>query len=105
MSTEDTPVVPPTELPPPPIALEPGATEVLRVWVAPGHEQQVSFKTTWEDPGVWGTLLAGIVRHAAEAYEKQGLDAQEVFERIYSIFEAEFIPAVDVAAEPDTPTQ
>ncbi len=85
----------PNDLLPPPLAMEPGAVEVLRVWVAPGHDQQVSFKTTWEDPGVWGTMLAGVVRHAAEAYEKQGHDPQQAFERIFAMFEAEFTPAVE----------
>ena len=103
MSTEENNK--PVELPPPPLALEPGAAEILRVWVAPGHDQQVSFKTTWEDPGVWGTLLAGIVRHAAEAYEKQGRDAREVFERIDATFESEFIPPVEIPVDSDTPTQ
>ena len=56
------------ELEPPPIAnTNSQAVEVLRVWAAPGHPQQLKLKTTWKDAGAWGLLLADIARHAANA--------------------------------------
>ncbi len=91
------------EIPPPPLAVEPGAIEILRVWVAPGHTQQSKLQMAWEDPGNWGLLLAGVARDVAAAYEQQGLDPQEAFERIYAVFESEFVPVTDADGEPVSP--
>jgi Domain of unknown function (DUF5076) len=47
------------ELEVPPIAnSHPQATEVLRVWAAPGLPQQLTLRITWKDSGAWGLLLA-----------------------------------------------
>lgn len=64
--TQETPTD--KELKKPPISKEEGAFEILRVWSGESLPLQVSLKTTWEDPGVWGLLLVDIARHAAKAY-------------------------------------
>ncbi len=46
------------ELTPPPIAENARAVEVLRVWEETEAAQQLVLKTTWEEPGAWGVLLA-----------------------------------------------
>ena len=83
-------------MPAPPLSSEEGAIEVLRVWVAPSQEQQANIRLTDADEGVWGLLLAGVVRDIANAYASQGRDPQEVFKRIFETFEAEFMPVQEV---------
>lgn len=84
------------ELEPPPIATaKPEAIEVLRVWAAPDSPQQLTLRTTWKDPGAWGLLLADVVRHAAQAYERDGHDESEVRGRIREAFDAEWASPTD----------
>ncbi len=73
----------------PPNAKSPGATEVLRVWAAPGQPQQLVLKTTWKEPGAWGLLLADVARHAAKAYANDGLNEAETLARIWQFAQAE----------------
>ena len=90
----------PKELELPPIAKSNAqAVEVLRVWAAPGQPQQLTLKTTWEDPGAWGLLLADVARHAANAYTNEGHAKAEVLMRIRQLLDAEF------AAPTDTPLE
>lgn len=95
--TQSTPV---GTLPPPELAHEKGAAEVLRVWVGADNTLQCNLKLQWEDPGQWGLLLAGIARDVAGAYERQGADPQAAFERLYAVFESEFVPTTDIDATP-----
>jgi hypothetical protein len=75
----------------PPIAIEnPAAVEVLRVWAAPGSPQQLTLRTTWEDPAAWGLMLVDIARHAAKAYEAEGRMGAEVLKRIRELWDAEW---------------
>lgn len=85
-------------LEPPPIAnTESTAQEVLRVWAMPGKPQQLTLRTTWNDPGAWGLLLADIARHATNAYANEGNDPKVVLARIRELFDAEmFEPSVAV---------
>ena len=78
------------ELDTPPLAdSNPDSVEVLRVWAAPGTGQQLTINTCWDDPAAWGLMLADIARHAAQAYEHQGLDRAEALDRILKGFAAE----------------
>lgn len=78
------------ELEKPPIAREPGAREILRVWGGPDLPQQFVLKTTWDDPGAWGLLLADVARHAAKAYGNQGTRSEtEAMGRIVEALKAE----------------
>jgi len=76
-------------LPPPPNAKNRDAVEVLRVWAVPSEAQQVSLKTTWEEPGTWGLMLADLARHAAKAYAMEGHDEAETLSRILKFLHAE----------------
>jgi hypothetical protein len=76
-------------LAPPPNAGDLDAVEVLRVWASPDDAQQVALQTTWEEPGVWGLLLADVARHAAKAYALEGKQEADAFNRILMFFEAE----------------
>jgi len=75
------------------------ATEVLRVWAAPGSPQQLTLRTTWKDPGAWGLLLADVARHAANAYANEGNDPKAVLARIRELFDAEMFERTDVLEE------
>lgn len=92
-----------SELDPPPTANNSEAVEVLRVWAAPGSPQQLTLRTRWKDPGAWGLLLADVARHAAQAYQREGQDPEQVLARIRELFEAEWSsptsPADDLTDE------
>jgi len=90
------------ELNPPPIAFSsPQALEVLRVWFEPDSVNQIVLKTTWDDPGAWGLLLADLARHAAKAYANEGLDPQNALDRIKQLFDAELSEPTDSPIELD----
>ena len=77
------------ELPPPPQAFSDEAQEVLRAWVFDGG-LHVSMMKSFDDPMVWGVLLADVARHAARIYaEEDGRTEDEVAAHIASIFSAE----------------
>lgn len=80
----------------PPVANDnPAAVEVLRVWAAPGEQQQVTLRTTWKDAGAWGLLLVDVARHAARAYETEGRDPAEALARIHELWNAEWSTPTD----------
>ena len=84
------------ELERPPVAREPGATEILRVWGGTNLPQQYSLNTTWEDPGAWGLLLVDVARHAAKAYGSTGkITEQEALARIQKLLHAEWNAPTD----------
>ncbi len=75
------------------------AAEVLRVWAAPGHPQQLALRTTWKDAAAWGLLLVDVAKHAAKAYANEGHDAAETLARIRDFFEREFAAPTDEPIE------
>ena len=84
----------------PPIASSnASAKEVLRVWSAPGSSQEVTLRTTWQDPGAWGLLLVDIANHVANAYQSEGRDRAEALARIRELFDAEWNQPTDTAKE------
>jgi hypothetical protein len=81
----------PNELQPPPaVAATPDAVEILRVWTAPGQPAHLTLRTVWQDPAAWGLMLVDLARHAAQAYERDGRDRDEVLARIRAGFDAEW---------------
>jgi hypothetical protein len=89
-----------TELAKPPIALEKGAVEILRVWGGKNLPQQCSLNTTWDDPGAWGLLLADIARHAAKAYTISiGMAEQKALSRMKQLFDAEWNNPTDLTKQ------
>ena len=80
----------------PPLAEKnPAAVEVLRVWAAPGSPQQLTLRTTWKNPIAWGLLLVDVARHAAQAYEAEGRDPQEVLAGIREMWNKEWSQPTD----------
>lgn len=88
------------ELSPPPAAgTNAEAIEILRVWAVPGNPQQLTLRTCWKDAGAWGLLLVDIARHAAQAYEREGQNPEEVLRRIRELFEAEWVSPTTAAED------
>lgn len=88
------------ELNPPPLAQNPVAHEVLRVWAAEGASQECVLQPTWQDSAVWGLLLVDIARHAARAYACAGQQSeQQVLERILLGFKAEWAAPTDIGRQ------
>ena len=71
------------------------AAEVIRVWAAPGSPVQITLRTTWNDAGAWGLMLADVARHASKAYAKEGHDPVVILARIRAMFEAEMETPTD----------
>ena len=87
-------------LPPPPaVARDKAAFELLRVWVAE-EGQHVSLRSgAWDDPFAWGIVLADLARHIvqAEALQKRGVDKDAFLERLLEGFHAEIESPTDEA--------
>ena len=80
----------------PPGALELGGTEVLRAVIVE-RGLQVSLKRGFDDPTVWGILLADVARHVSRIFAKEeNLDEEIVLADIRSMFDAEIDRATDI---------
>jgi hypothetical protein len=84
------------ELNVPPDAQEKGGTEVLRCFVVDGG-LSISFTAAFKDPAMWGMLLVDVARHAARAYEREGLATEdEALYAIKELFDAEWDRPTDL---------
>ncbi len=67
----------PKEQPIPPDAVgREDAVEVLRAFVIDGG-LSIAFMRAFDDPAMWGMLLADIARHAARSFEQEGVVSAE----------------------------
>ncbi len=89
----------PNELELPPTTENEKAVEVLRVWATPGGPQQVTLRITWKQPAASGSMLVDVARHAAHAYAREGLNADEVLEQIRCTFDAEWTSPTELPEE------
>ena len=79
------------ELAPPPSAHDSRSQEILRTWVTGDGGLEVGLISAFDDPGLWGLMLADIARHAARAYEQDGrMSYDEALAEIKDMFEAEW---------------
>jgi hypothetical protein len=82
----------------PPLALEHGGYEVLRAAIA-NEQLHVSLRRAFDEPEVWGILLADVVRHIGRIYARDTSPREdEVVEKVYAMIEAEMARAPDVGA-------
>lgn len=58
-------------------AKDPGAFELLRVWVAKQSQQVTLRPGIWEDPSAWGIMLADLARNIVQVHA----DADEELDR------------------------
>jgi Domain of unknown function (DUF5076) len=76
-------------LPVPPEALEQGGIEVLRALIVEGR-LEVSLRRAFEEPELWGMLIADVARHAARIFATEtGLSEDQALEKIRAMFDAE----------------
>jgi hypothetical protein len=76
-------------LPIPPAALESGGTEVLRGFVVQGR-LEVLLRRAFEEPDVWGVLIADVARHAARIFATETqMGEEEALDKIRAMFDAE----------------
>jgi hypothetical protein len=83
----------------PPTALEQGGTEILRAAILADGNLQVALRRAFDEPDVWGMLLADVARHAARIYAVEAnLDEDKALERIRMVLEAELDSPTDLGA-------
>ncbi|HZV07439.1 MAG TPA: DUF5076 domain-containing protein [Gemmataceae bacterium] len=76
-----------SELPAPSDA---GSVEVLRAWIVGDSLQCAIQADAFPDPGIWGAVLADVVRHIASAIQQQeGAAVERTVERILQVFHEE----------------
>ena len=86
----------------PPMSQEdPGAIELVRFWITPDMETQVSLRTSFDDPNAWGILLVDLANHVADAYAREGEDRSKVLARIKDAFDEEWENPTDGDADSD----
>lgn len=85
----------PKEQPIPPDAMNERAVEILRAFVVDGG-LSISFTRAFDDPAMWGMALVDIARHAARAFEREGvMSADEALAAITQMFAAELAEVTD----------
>jgi len=73
----------------PPAARDEGGIEVLRAGIS-GDKLSVSLRSAFENPQLWGSLLASVARQVADVYgQTTGISAAEARERIRARFAEE----------------
>lgn len=83
------------ELTPPPDVREQGGVEVLRVFVVE-RSLSVALQRAFDDPGVWGMLLADVARQVARIYGRESeFDEAAALERIRAAIESGLEPGGD----------
>ncbi|HUD88690.1 MAG TPA: DUF5076 domain-containing protein [Xanthobacteraceae bacterium] len=84
----------PLNVPPP--ALEHGGYEVLRAAIVEGN-LHVSLRRAFDEPEVWGILLADVARHIGRIYASEAsLREEQVVEKVRAMFEAEMERPTDI---------
>jgi len=73
----------------PPPALEQGGYEVLRAAIVEGN-LHVSLRRAFDEPEVWGILLADVARHIGRIYAREtSMREDQVVEKVWAMFETE----------------
>ena len=73
----------------PPAAQQEGGVEVLRAGIS-GDKLSVSLRSAFENPQLWGSLLASVARQVADVYgQTTGLTAIDAREQIRAKFAEE----------------
>jgi hypothetical protein len=91
-----TPVAPFEALNVPPPALEQGGYEVLRAVISDG-QLHVALRRAFDEPEVWGILLADIARHIGRIYALEAtMREDDVVDKIWAMFEAEMDRPTDI---------
>jgi Domain of unknown function (DUF5076) len=80
----------------PPAALEHGGYEVLRAAIVEGN-LQVALRRAFDEPEVWGMLLADVARHIGRIYALEAaMREKDVVDKVWAVFEAEMERPTDL---------
>jgi Domain of unknown function (DUF5076) len=80
----------------PPGVLEHGGYEVLRAVIVEGN-LQVALRRAFDEPEVWGILLADVVKHIGRIYALEAsLREDDVVEKVWAMFESEMARPTDI---------
>jgi hypothetical protein len=82
----------------PPAALERGGVEILRCGIV-DEELHVTLRPAFDDPQIWGRVLAEVARQVARVYahEKKFTEA-DALKRIGSMFDADMQSSPDASS-------
>jgi hypothetical protein len=73
----------------PPLAVEQGGMEILRVSVVKGG-LQMSMQRAFDDPQLWGMLLCDLTRHVGRMYARETkITEADAVKKIRTMFEVE----------------
>ena len=79
----------------PPEALAQGGIEVLRAFIVEG-KLEVSLRRAFEEPDLWGMLIADVARHAARVFATETeMSEEQVLATIRAMFDAELDEPTD----------
>ena len=82
----------------PPAVLEQGGVEVLRAVIVDGA-LHVSLRRAFDEPEVWGVLIADVARHVGRLYANEtAMTEDEVKDRLLAMFHAEMDNPTDPGA-------
>ena len=74
------------------------SAEVFRAWIV-GTGLQVSLQRGFDEPGMWGILLADVARHAARVYATENVcSEEEALGQIAAMLDAELNRSTDIGA-------
>jgi hypothetical protein len=80
----------------PPPALEHGGYEVLRAVISDG-QLHVSLRRAFDEPEVWGVLLADVARHIGRIFAcETSMREDQAVEKMWATFEAEMDRPTDI---------
>jgi len=83
-------------LPIPETALDQGGVEVLRAAIVQGG-LHVSLRPAFDEPDVWGVLLADLARHAARVFaQEKKFTEEDALDRICGMFHSEMNMPTDL---------
>ena len=96
----------PAEIPIPPVAAQtPDSREVARVWIADGG-CHVTLWSAFENPGMWGMLIADLARHAARSSASDKIcTEEEALRLIVEYFNREMESPTDIGTTEDIKKQ
>lgn len=106
MSSGDPAGQAPGEIPIPPVAAQtPDSREVARVWIANGG-CHVTLWSAFEDPAMWGMLIADLARHAARSTAADKICSEkEALQAIVTYFNREMEQPTDIGTTEDIKRQ
>jgi len=68
------------------------ARETARLWIVDGEPTFVIGAQLWDEPEMWGLLIAEFIQHIATVYQAEGFDRKAVLQKITTALYVEVAP-------------